>query len=221
MLLFHAGETEACTITFARYLICAGRHAQATRLLGGEIRRARQRHRRRRELKLHILLAMAHQAGGDTNLAGRSLLDALEIGAPGGFVRSFLDERQPLIGLLKSLHASLSQLPRQATPDPVQLHLDRLLAEAGESGPTALPNVDPDLAELIASLSEKERRLLRFLANGLSNKDLSDRLSVSTNNVKRSEKHTSELQSLMRISYDVFCMKKTNVKLTILISWQI
>src|SRR3546814_1413846 len=112
-------------------------------------------------------------------------------------------------------------LPRQATPDPVQLHLDRLLAEAGESGPTALPNVDPDLAELIASLSEKERRLLRFLANGLSNKDLSDRLSVSTNNVKRSEKHTSELQSLMRISYDVFCMKKTNVKLTILISWQI
>src|SRR3546814_20245255 len=82
-----------------------------------------------------------------------------DLGAPGGFVRSFLDERQPLIGLLKSLHASLSQLPRQATPDPVQLHLDRLLAEAGESGPTALPNVDPDLAELIASLSETERRL--------------------------------------------------------------
>src|SRR3546814_6040284 len=27
---------------------------------------------------------------------------------------------------------------------------------------------------------------------------------------KRSEEHTSELQSLMRISYDVFCLKKTN-----------
>src|SRR3546814_6620098 len=26
----------------------------------------------------------------------------------------------------------------------------------------------------------------------------------------RSEEHTSELQSLMRISYDVFCLKKTN-----------
>src|SRR3546814_9203848 len=103
---------------------------------------------------------------------------------------------------------------------PVQLHLDRLLAEAGESGPTALPNVDPDLAELIASLSEKERRLLRFLANGLSNKDLSDRLSVSTNTVQwhlrnifeklqiRPEEHTSELQSLLRISYAVFCLKK-------------
>src|SRR3546814_8269451 len=27
---------------------------------------------------------------------------------------------------------------------------------------------------------------------------------------ERSEEHTSELQSLMRISYDVFCLKKTN-----------
>src|SRR3546814_2892501 len=29
---------------------------------------------------------------------------------------------------------------------------------------------------------------------------------------KRSEEHTSELQSLMRISYAVFCLKKTNKK---------
>src|SRR3546814_3055045 len=29
------------------------------------------------------------------------------------------------------------------------------------------------------------------------------------NNVLRSEEHTSELQSLMRISYAVFCLKKT------------
>src|SRR3546814_2092460 len=35
--------------------------------------------------------------------------------------------------------------------------------------------------------------------------------SLSTNNV-RSEEHTSELQSLMRISYAVFCLKKKNKK---------
>src|SRR3546814_5655375 len=29
--------------------------------------------------------------------------------------------------------------------------------------------------------------------------------------VSRSEEHTSELQSLMRISYAVFCLKKTNI----------
>src|SRR3546814_4910692 len=33
-------------------------------------------------------------------------------------------------------------------------------------------------------------------------------------NVQRSEEHTSELQSLMRISYAVFCLKKNNKKST-------
>src|SRR3546814_5611764 len=31
---------------------------------------------------------------------------------------------------------------------------------------------------------------------------------------RRSEEHTSELQSLMRISYAVFCLKKKNIKQT-------
>src|SRR3546814_1337694 len=37
-----------------------------------------------------------------------------------------------------------------------------------------------------------------------------DRLGVATLDAKRSEEHTSELQSLMRISYAVICLKKTN-----------
>src|SRR3546814_7075396 len=32
--------------------------------------------------------------------------------------------------------------------------------------------------------------------------------------LKRSEEHTSELQSLMRISYAVFCLKKENTQYT-------
>src|SRR3546814_10126365 len=32
----------------------------------------------------------------------------------------------------------------------------------------------------------------------------------------RSEEHTSELQSLMRISYAVFCLKKKTIKVTIM-----
>src|SRR3546814_1788091 len=34
----------------------------------------------------------------------------------------------------------------------------------------------------------------------------------SAHGVERSEEHTSELQSLMRISYAVFCLKKKNTK---------
>src|SRR3546814_3849730 len=37
------------------------------------------------------------------------------------------------------------------------------------------------------------------------------RVTVETNGIgQRSEEHTSELQSLMRISYAVFCLKKKN-----------
>src|SRR3546814_4165976 len=35
-------------------------------------------------------------------------------------------------------------------------------------------------------------------------------LIISMAGQRRSEEHTSELQSLMRISYAVFCLKKTN-----------
>src|SRR3546814_8678745 len=38
---------------------------------------------------------------------------------------------------------------------------------------------------------------------------LADRLPVRVHPGLRSEEHTSELQSLMRISYAVFCLKKT------------
>src|SRR3546814_6690356 len=45
--------------------------------------------------------------------------------------------------------------------------------------------------------------------------------------LRRSEEHTSELQSLMRISYAVFCLKKKNLKihkkyitLTIILNYQ-
>src|SRR3546814_10184730 len=56
--------------------------------------------------------------------------------------------------------------------------------------------------------------LLRsMLPNGwsrpsLSRQKLSDSQAESVHN--RSEEHTSELQSLMRISYAVFCLKKKN-----------
>src|SRR3546814_8613112 len=36
--------------------------------------------------------------------------------------------------------------------------------------------------------------------------------SVEKNGLSRSEEHTSELQSLMRISYAVFCLKKTIIR---------
>src|SRR3546814_11923792 len=54
--------------------------------------------------------------------------------------------------------------------------------------------------QLIFTLNHAESRILAFEPNLAA---LVERLEPS-----RSEEHTSELQSLMRISYAVFCLKK-------------
>src|SRR3546814_9415129 len=55
-----------------------------------------------------------------------------------------------------------------------------------------------------AALKIDYSKIVRFSLDG---KKL-DLVSSGLNNIWRSEEHTSELQSLMRISYAVFCLKK-------------
>src|SRR3546814_6349670 len=62
----------------------------------------------------------------------------------------------------------------------------------------------------------------RYVPQGKSLKDLASASPLPTRRGKfwhskaltRSEEHTSELQSLMRISYAVFCLKKKNTNLS-------
>src|SRR3546814_5250046 len=68
--------------------------------------------------------------------------------------------------------------------------------------PAALADDDGDLAlvvELLRLAGREHRLLVRRLRIGEAGED---------GRVLRSEEHTSELQSLMRISYAVFCLKK-------------
>src|SRR3546814_3904508 len=61
-----------------------------------------------------------------------------------------------------------------------------------------------DPSEILMSPSS-EQPAIRNIRAGLCQMNR----STSTNRAFRSEEHTSELQSLMRISYAVFCLKKT------------
>jgi LuxR family maltose regulon positive regulatory protein len=186
-LMFHAGETEAHTVTWARLMIRLGRLSEARTELQWAIRIARGRRRRRRELKLLIMLALAQHAEGRINLARRALLEALEIGLPRQFVRSFLDEQGPAVQMLRELRRSFDGLPEMAQREAVLGYLDHLLAEAGEPGVLVLgatAAVAEAVPHTLEALTAKERRLLTYVAMGLSNKDLAERLSVSTNTVK-------------------------------------
>src|SRR3546814_8126678 len=55
-------------------------------------------------------------------------------------------------------------------------------------------------------------RFVEETAAGLGQLDAAADAVEQADIVARSEEHTSELQSLMRISYAVFCLKKKNIK---------
>src|SRR3546814_5779171 len=100
-------------------------------------------------------------------------------------------EPQPqIVALLSILRAGL---PGIADPLPAEHHAKggRIVGRAVVIGDEPQPLVDAKRAKIAFPAS-----FLRRLED-------------------RSEEHTSELQSLMRISYAVFCLKKTNKKKTV------
>src|SRR3546814_6200807 len=62
----------------------------------------------------------------------------------------------------------------------------------------------PHIAVIVATTQRERHDVIRRSRGS----DDALRLAVSTERFSRSEEHTSELQSLMRISYAVFCLKK-------------
>src|SRR3546814_2539079 len=63
-------------------------------------------------------------------------------------------------------------------------------------------------AHLVAALAgARQRRGQAFLRDVEPHRELADRVERAARD-RRSEEHTSELQSLMRLSYAVFCLKQ-------------
>src|SRR3546814_1359327 len=84
--------------------------------------------------------------------------------------------------------------------------IDMSVAMGTDATRELIGDIEQDSALLA---SEDNDFLIRM---GISRKLLTDIMyrqsAVATEENKRSEEHTSELQSLMRISYDVFCLQK-------------
>src|SRR3546814_1295866 len=68
--------------------------------------------------------------------------------------------------------------------------------------------------EVLAHLfCPQQQQIARYLLQNAPILSIAERASAvasTLKSIKRSEEHTSELQSLMRISYAVFCLKKKN-----------
>jgi LuxR family maltose regulon positive regulatory protein len=115
-----------------------------------------------------ILLSLVHQAKHETQSAVDWLGKALQLAAPEGFIRVFLDEGQPLLDLLPQA--------RQFAPGLV----DSIL---GSRQPEGASRSSP-LQQLPAPLSEQELRVLKLIVAGKSNQQIADELVISVGTAK-------------------------------------
>src|SRR3546814_1310261 len=82
-----------------------------------------------------------------------------------------------------------------------------------------VPGLNPCIRSITLNADDLGWEVLGFRRGweGVLAIDPADPASVDTNTMaltRRSEEHTSELQSLMRISYAVFCLKKKTIRST-------
>src|SRR3546814_4759846 len=104
-----------------------------------------------------------------------------------------------------------------ALPDanPVHRHPFRIAQVVDPADPSAFrqPAADREVQDQVERPVERRRRVARSrrgpVARDLRRIDAAVDRPVDPPLAPRSEEHTSELQSLMRISYAVFCLKKT------------
>ncbi|RUZ85941.1 LuxR C-terminal-related transcriptional regulator, partial [Mesorhizobium sp. M7A.F.Ca.US.006.01.2.1] len=188
LLTEHRGEgTEASmAITTAnefeffaegRLLTAEKSYAAAARIFDELLVRTKSSGRMRRHILALILRAKAVSATHDQRVADRYLLEALRLAQPSGFIRSFVDEGRPVIDGLMRLRAA------QAKTDPALSAYATRIIDAAQTMPAATRKLAAPAAEK-EQLTQREAELLRYLTEGMSNRDIALALSVSETTVK-------------------------------------
>jgi LuxR family transcriptional regulator, maltose regulon positive regulatory protein len=143
-------------------------------------------------LRVRLLLACALHAKGEEDEALRVLAQAMAQAEAGGFVRIFLDEGSRMARLLSEAAAR-----GMATA-----YAGRLLAAFAaekQASEGALAESSSSLtATLIEPLSQREKEVLRLLAEGLSNQEIGDRLFIALDTVKNHNRRIFEKLEVKR-----------------------
>jgi len=183
----------------ARVHLAGGDTTAALALLDPLRREAEARGWEDDRLRAMVLQALALHASGEIEKAAHLLGDVLARALPGGFIRLFVDEGNPMVRLLTEtapkgiMPGYVARLLAVFDAEPYTRPADALKSAskqhnsaagdpkgADKSSEAAFPSLQP----LIEPLSQRELEVLRLIADGLSNREISERLFVALVTVK-------------------------------------
>lgn len=178
-------DCEGDAIGMIRLEIADGRAERALGELAQELRAATALGRVRRQLKLHILEALAHHRLGADKQALRAMQRAVHLAEPRGFIRTFLEEGPAVGTVLEGLRQGLSGGPvgKDDAAETLLPFIDKLLEVAGVEHTHSETMVGAAF-EPLEPLTERERQILVLLASGAANRQIAERIFVSENTVK-------------------------------------
>jgi LuxR family maltose regulon positive regulatory protein len=187
-------------LVLARVLLAQQAPEQALGLLERLQARAAAQGRTGSVIEIQVLQALARSAGGDQPGALAALAEALDLAAPEGYLRVFVDEGPPMAALLRQLLADRRQDRPAAVAAVPRDYLARLVEAFEQAGlPVRLPvrSGGVVVAGLVEPLSARELEVLRLLAGGATNRAIAKQLVVSLDTIKR---HVSNLFSKLEVA---------------------
>ncbi len=161
-------------MTLARVLMAQGRLDEAQALLARLFSAANKAGRMGRVIEISVLQALAASLQGKMDEALESLVYALTLGEPEGYVRAFVDEGAAMAALLHEAKARGIAVG----------YVTKLLAAFDTPAVSASPFKPLTVTEFEA-LSERELEVLRLVADGASNREVAEALIVSLGTVKK------------------------------------
>lgn len=125
-------------------------------------------------IEILVLQALAFEVQGKIDTALAPLERALKLAEPEGYVRIYVDEGEPIKHLLSEA------VTREMMPDYAGKLLDAFKAKGNDGKVTSIKTFQP----LVEPLSERELEILQLISQGLSNRQISERLYLAIPTVK-------------------------------------
>ncbi len=134
-------------------------------------------------LKVMVLQAVAHHAHEEKDKAVQLLSDALALAEPGGFIRIFVDEGEPMRLTISDFRLLIEKQLR-GQDHKLLGYVDKLLAAFAQ--PAAMPQskIENPKSKMLEPLSQRELEVLQLVAQGLSNREIGERLFLALDTVK-------------------------------------